>query len=173
MNISVRWLTVCFRFEGTLDKFIGDAVMAVWGNIHSHGEQADALHAVQAARAMRDELERLNDSWKERGWPVLKAGIAVHHGNVIVGNVGSAQRMEFTVIGEAVNVTWKLQEHTKRIGYPFVMSETVHRFLDERIKTTSLGQANIPGLKAPARDLHLFGIGGRSTDCGVGEGRFR
>ena len=142
-----------FRFEGTLDKFIGDAVMAVWGNIHSHGEQADALHAVQAARAMREELGRLNDSWKERGWPVLKAGIAVHHGNVIVGNVGSAQRMEFTVIGEAVNVTWKLQEHTKRIGYPFVMSETVHRFLDEQIKTKSLGQANIPGLKLP---LEIF-----------------
>jgi adenylate cyclase len=142
-----------FRFEGTLDKFIGDAVMAVWGNIHSHGDQTDALHAVQAARAMRDELERLNESWKERGWPVLRAGIAVHHGNVIVGNVGSAQRMEFTVIGEAVNVTWKLQEHTKRIGYPFVMSETVHRLLDEQIKTTSLGQARIPGLEIP---LEIF-----------------
>jgi len=138
-----------FRFEGTLDKFIGDAVMAVWGNIHSHGERLDALHAVQAARAMRDELERLNESWRKRGWPVLKAGIAVHNGRVIVGNVGSAQRMEFTVIGEAVNVTWKLQEHTKRIGYPFVMSETVQRLLGEEIKTTSLGQANIPGLKLP------------------------
>ncbi len=142
-----------FRFEGTLDKFIGDAVMAVWGNIHSHGEQPDALHAVQAARAMREELERLNESWMERGWPALKAGIAVHHGNVIVGNVGSAQRMEFTVIGEAVNVTWKLQEHTKRIGYPFVMSETVQRLLGDQIKTTSLGQATIVGLKLP---LEIF-----------------
>jgi hypothetical protein len=52
-----------------------------------------------------------------------------------------------------VNVTWKLQEHTKRIGYPFVMSETVHGLLDEQIKTTSLGQANVPGLKRP---LEIF-----------------
>jgi adenylate cyclase len=142
-----------FRFEGTLDKFIGDAVMAVWGNIHSHGEQADAVHAVRAARAMRDELERLNESWKKRDWPVLKAGIAVHHGNVIVGNVGSAQRMEFTVIGEAVNVTWKLQEHTKRIGYPFVMSDTVRALVEGEFDTTSIGQANFPGLN---RSVEVF-----------------
>jgi adenylate cyclase len=138
-----------FRFDGTLDKFIGDAVMAVWGNIRSHGIAVDALHAVKAARAMRGELQRLNLTWKERGWPELRAGIAIHHGDVIVGNVGSPRRMEFTVIGEAVNITWKLQEFTKEIGCPFLMSENVHSLVRDQLETIAAGQALLPALRRP------------------------
>jgi adenylate cyclase len=138
-----------FRFHGTLDKFVGDAVMAVWGNIHSAGTATDATNAVEAARAMGEELNRLNAQWKKRGLPELKAGIAVHHGEVVVGNVGSPRRMEFTVIGEAVNMTWKLQEYTKKAGCSFVMSQAVKGLLGSAAATVSLGPATFGGRDQP------------------------
>jgi len=135
-----------FRFGGTLDKFIGDAVMAVWGNIHTQGVARDARNAVQAALAMQKELATLNGRWLARGWPQLRTGIAIHHGEVVVGNVGSPQRMEFTAIGDAVNVTWKLQELTKQLGCDFIVSEYVQKAIDSSITLRSLGFVDLPGV---------------------------
>ncbi len=154
LNEYMSAMVACvFQFDGTLDKFIGDAVMAVWGSIHSRGAGADALNAVQAARAMRSELDRLNAQWEKCGWPVLKAGIGVHHGDAVVGNVGSAQRMEFTVIGEAVNVTWKLQEKTKELRVPFLMSAAVHDLIENDVATSAVGRTWIPGID---KELEVF-----------------
>ena len=149
-----------FRFEGTLDKFIGDAVMAVWGNIRTHGAPTDAANAVKAAVAMREQLQRLNREWSRRGAPELKIGVGVHHGPVVVGNVGSSQRMEFTVIGEAVNVTWKLQEYTKKIACPFIMSSAVRDLLGDQLKTHPLGRASLPGVQRPVDIFTLPGLEG-------------
>ncbi|HMJ07203.1 MAG TPA: adenylate/guanylate cyclase domain-containing protein, partial [Chthoniobacterales bacterium] len=85
-----------FRYGGTLDKFIGDAVMAVWGNVRSEGIRNDTTNAVRAALAMREELSRLNREWRARGLPEFRIGIAINQGDVVVGNIGSPQRMEFT-----------------------------------------------------------------------------
>src|SRR5207237_9942711 len=102
-----------FQFGGTVDKFIGDAVMAVWGSLASKGPREDAIAAVNAALAMQKRLSRLNRDWRSRGWPALEVGMAINCGDVVVGNIGSPKRMEFTVIGCAVNVTWKLPVLTK------------------------------------------------------------
>jgi adenylate cyclase len=137
-----------FRFGGTLDKFMGDAVMAVWGNVRSAGASEDAVAAVQAALAMRAELARLNQKWASRDLPSLQIGIALNHGAVIAGNIGSPQRMEFTVIGEAVNVTWKMQELTKTAGADLVVSKSVEALIVEHFELRSLGRHplhNIPG----------------------------
>ncbi|HEY0367985.1 MAG TPA: adenylate/guanylate cyclase domain-containing protein, partial [Chthoniobacterales bacterium] len=114
-----------FRYGGTLDKFIGDAVMAVWGNVHSDGVAVDAANAVRAGLAMREELARLNADWRKRGLTELRIGVAINQGDVVVGNVGSPRRMEFTVIGDPVNVTWKLQELTKQVQSELVVSKSV------------------------------------------------
>jgi adenylate cyclase len=139
-----------FQFHGTLDKFIGDAVMAVWGNTHSEGVRNDAINAVRAALAMRSELARLNRSWRERGLPELRIGIAINHGEVVVGNIGSPQRMEFTVIGDAVNVSWKLQELTKELGVDLIVGRNVAPLIVEEFDLRSLGEATIRGTDAPA-----------------------
>jgi adenylate cyclase len=150
-----------FRSGGTLDKFIGDAVMAVWGNIESQGTSHDAQNAVAAALAMQRELAALNQNWLALGLPQLRAGIAIHHGQVVVGNIGSPRRMEFTVIGDAVNVTWKLQELTKELGCDFIVSEQVHALSKARFAMSSLGFTEHKGMNAP---LELFTVSGPAAE---------
>ncbi|MGH7936541.1 MAG: adenylate/guanylate cyclase domain-containing protein, partial [Chthoniobacterales bacterium] len=137
-----------FRFGGTLDKFMGDAVMAVWGNVQSEGPGDDAVAAVHAALAMRVELARLNEKWRAEGLPELTIGIALNHGPVISGNIGSPQRMEFTVIGDPVNVTWKMQELTKRVHVDLVVTKSVEALIVEHFEVRPLGQFtlhSVPG----------------------------
>ena len=146
-----------FRYGGTLDKFIGDAVMAVWGNARSEGVRNDAANAVRAALAMRSELERLNVEWTKRGLPQLRIGAAINHGEVVVGNIGSPQRMEFTVIGDAVNVTWKLQELTKDLGADLIVGHSVHSLVIEEFELRSLGNVTIGGSREPLEIFELCG----------------
>ncbi len=103
-----------FGFQGTLDKFIGDAVMAVWGNIVTQGPEKDAQNAVSTALAMKRSLVKLNTDWKSRGMKTLAFGIGINHGEAIVGNLGSTEKMELTVIGDAVNTASRLEGLTKK-----------------------------------------------------------
>ena len=151
-----------FRFGGTLDKFIGDAVMAVWGNTRSQGVRDDATNAVRAALAMRKALAGLNSDWAARGLPQLQIGVALNHGEVVVGNIGSPQRMEFTVIGDAVNVSWKLQELTKDLGADLIVGANVMALVIEEFELRSLGKATVPGL---SHALDIFEVCGE-IDCG-------
>ncbi|PZR70951.1 MAG: hypothetical protein DLM73_16515 [Chthoniobacterales bacterium] len=146
-----------FRFGGTLDKFIGDAVMAVWGNTHSEGVRNDATNAVRAALAMKQELARLNRGWAAKGLPQLRIGVALNHGEVVVGNIGSPQRMEFTVIGEAVNVSWKLQELTKDLGADLIVGKDVMALVIEEFELRPLGLATIKGVPEPVEIFEVCG----------------
>ena len=95
-----------FRHGGTLDKFIGDAVMAQWGAPISEPDDAD--RSLDAAVDMMRSLEALNARWHDQGRPQLKVGIGLNYGEVFAGNIGSAQRLEFTVIGDTVNTANRL-----------------------------------------------------------------
>ena len=95
-----------FRHGGTLDKFIGDSVMAQWGA--PIGEHDDCDRAMSAAMDMMTELERLNARWKTEGRPLLQIGIGLNVGDVFAGNIGSDRRLEYTVIGDPVNVSSRL-----------------------------------------------------------------
>lgn len=132
-----------FQFGGTVDKFIGDALMAVWGSLRSKGPGEDAIAAVNAALAMQKRLAALNRDWRERGWPQLRVGTAINCGEVVAGNIGSPQRMEFTVIGDAVNVSWKLQEMTKKVDAKLIVSGTVAALVAEHFELRSLGPVAI------------------------------
>jgi adenylate cyclase len=95
-----------FRNEGTLDKFIGDAVMAQWGA--PIGSKEDPDKAMQAAIEMMDELKKLNAKWLSEGRPELQIGIGINHGDAFAGNIGSERRLEYTVIGDTVNTASRL-----------------------------------------------------------------
>lgn len=95
-----------FRNDGTLDKFIGDAVMAQWGA--PIGTPDDADKAMSAAIEMMKELEKLNAKWRAEGRPELHIGIGLNYGEAFAGNIGSERRLEFTVIGDTVNTASRL-----------------------------------------------------------------
>jgi adenylate cyclase len=97
---------IVFEHGGTLDKFMGDALMALWGAPLSREDDAD--RATRAAVAMQRALRRLNDDWRRHGRPVLSAGMGICAGDVFAGNIGSERRLEYTVIGDTVNVAERL-----------------------------------------------------------------
>jgi adenylate cyclase len=97
---------IVFEHGGTLDKFIGDALMSLWGAPLAH--EGDADRAIGAAVAMQRALERLNEEWQREGRPTLSVGIGINVGEVFAGNIGSERRLEYTVIGDAVNTAARL-----------------------------------------------------------------
>ncbi len=97
---------IVFENGGTLDKFIGDAIMALWGAPIAHEDDAD--RAMQCALDQLTALESLNAKWKEAGRPELGVGIGINFGEVFAGNIGSDRRLEYTVIGDAVNTANRL-----------------------------------------------------------------
>ena len=117
-----------FDHNGILDKFIGDAVMAVWGSFTPDPVE-DTKNAVDAALAMSRALAALNVSRRERGRGVLAMGIGIHHGEAIVGDIGSENAKNFTVIGDTVNLASRLEGVTKEYGVELVISETVEKLV--------------------------------------------
>jgi adenylate cyclase len=97
---------VIFEHGGTLDKFIGDAIMALWGAPIAHTDDPD--RALRAALAMQRSIGRLNERWASQGRPEIGVGIGINHGEVFAGNIGSHRRLEYTVLGDPVNIASRL-----------------------------------------------------------------
>jgi adenylate cyclase len=97
---------IIFEHGGTLDKFVGDAIMALWGAPIAHADDPD--RALRAAVAMQRGVSRLNERWALTGRPEIGVGIGINYGDVFAGNIGSHRRLEYTVIGDAVNVANRL-----------------------------------------------------------------
>jgi len=120
-----------FATNGTVDKFVGDAILAVWGNIHSDGPASDATLAVGTALRMLASLEELNKDWVARGWPALKMGVGINFGEVICAAIGSEQKAEPTVIGDPVNSASRLEGLTKEYGVDLLIGETMAELVRE------------------------------------------
>lgn len=146
-----------FQFEGTLDKFIGDAVMAVWGNIESRGPEIDAQHAVSTALAMIQSLAKLNLDWKKRGMLELHLGIGINHGEVIAGNLGSESKMDATVIGDAVNLASRLEGLTKYFHVELLIGETVAPLVREKFLLRTVGLIQPKGKTKPIEVFTVLG----------------
>lgn len=122
MNAFFSEMTDIVRAHGgTLDKYIGDSVMAFWGAPLPDPEHA--LHAVQAAQAMCARLPGLNEQFASRGWPALSLGVGINTGTVVVGDLGSRHRRAYTVLGDAVNVASRLQGLGGRLGHDILLGE--------------------------------------------------
>lgn len=141
----------CILAEGgTVQKFIGDAILAVWGDTHSAGDAADAERAVAAAIAMDAALARLNAEWAGRADRVpLRMGVGLQHGVVTVGNIGHPRRMEFGVLGDAVNTASRLEGATKHLGLPLLVGEPVARLAAARFRFGFVARVRLAGRAAP------------------------
>jgi adenylate cyclase len=153
-----------FEHGGTLDKFIGDAVMAVWGNVNSRGPAEDARSAARAALAMRKSLRALNEQWRGRSAPEFKSGIGLNHGDVVVGNIGSEQKMDFTVIGDAVNLASRIEALTRIYPTDILVGPNVYDLLREDFYLRSVGLAQVKGKMKP---VEIFGLIGARHDGDV------
>jgi adenylate cyclase len=151
--------SVIFGNGGTLDKFIGDAIMAVWGNVRSLGMAQDTKNCARAALAMRRELRQLNEKWRSEGRMGLGMGIGINQGEVIVGNVGSQERMDPTVIGDAVNLASRLEGLTRIYGVDILVGASAAELVRDEVYLRSVARVQVKGKIKPA-DVFTF-VGAR------------
>ncbi len=136
-------VAVLFRHHGTLDKFVGDMVMGLFGAPVTDPQHAD--HAVAAALDMVKELERLNAGWKAQGRPMVEIGIGINSGEMIAGNIGSDTVMSYTVIGDAVNLGSRLESATKDHDAKILISDAVKSRLTIPVTTREIGAISVKG----------------------------
>ncbi|QRO00432.1 HAMP domain-containing protein [Archangium violaceum] len=136
------------RRGGIIDKFIGDCIMAVWGTPQAHED--DALRAVQAAEDLRRWLDVGNRRWRERWGIEIQLAIGVHTGPAVAGNVGSEKRMEYTVIGDTVNVAARL-ESMAQPGQILVSESTRERIGEAAVDLVPAGERKLHGRTAATR----------------------
>ncbi|MGH7003264.1 MAG: adenylate/guanylate cyclase domain-containing protein, partial [Alphaproteobacteria bacterium] len=118
-----RLARIAFAHNGTVDKYIGDAIMVHFGTPTPQAD--DPARALDCARDMIAEIRRWNEDRGRRGEPPIGIGIGVDYGDVVVGNIGDAQRLEYTVLGDTVNVASRLERLTRETGTALVASEAV------------------------------------------------
>ncbi|MFA5854461.1 MAG: adenylate/guanylate cyclase domain-containing protein [Patescibacteria group bacterium] len=154
--------TVVLDHEGVVDKYIGDAIMAFW---NAPMPQAD--HATRAARTalgMRDRLETLRADWAERKLPDVRVGIGLNGGEVVIGNMGSEQRFDYTAIGDEVNLSSRLESLTKFYGVTILISEFVRRQLGDAFFCRRLDLVTVKGKVKPVAVYELMGETSRVDD---------
>lgn len=146
-----------YKTDGTLDKFIGDAVMAVWGNLVSVGAAQDGERAIDTALEMLRELRRMNEVWVANGLAKWEIGIGLNHGEVIVGNMGATEKMEFTVIGDPVNLASRLESLTKEYGLELVVGENLAALVKDRFHLQSVDLVTVKGKTKPVEVFTVLG----------------
>lgn len=155
---------VIFEFRGTLDKFMGDAVMAFWG-----APIADPNHAILAVRCalrMRSALNRLNHEWSRRELYPIEIGIGINSGPVIVGNIGSEKRLDYTVIGDNVNLASRLEGLTKQYKVGILISEKTKNLVKNSVVCR---QVDFVRVKGKVQCVKIYEVLGEVEDLNVAE----
>ena len=147
-----------FKHDGSLDKFMGDGIMAVWGNTpFNFGPQGDAIRAVRSALMMLEELRRLNAKWASEGKTEWKIGIGLNHGLAIVGDMGSQEHKEFGVIGDAINLGSRLEGATKEYHLQILLGQSVAELVQDHFHLRSVNFVQVKGKTQPVRAFTVLG----------------
>jgi len=146
---------IIFKYNGIVDKFIGDGILAYWGAFTP--EQNHAAQASQAALEMLDKLKELNQRWAGQGKGPIAIGVGINTGCAIFGNIGRGKKMEFTVIGDAVNLAARLESLNKEFGTHILISEATRARLGEEARVRSLGGVKVKGKTVETQVFELQG----------------
>jgi adenylate cyclase len=128
---------------GVLDKFIGDAIVVFWGA--PVDDDLHARHAVSCALAMQAKLKILRDEWQKQGLPLFKMRIGINTGHAVVGNVGSIDRLDYTMIGDTVNLAARLEGENKNHGTEILISEFTYQQVKDVFVCRELGSVKVKG----------------------------
>jgi len=146
---------VVFKYEGLLDKYMGDAIMAVFG---APLDQPDhPQRACLTALNMMNELHRLQNKWQEEGRPALNIGIGINTGDMVVGNMGSEMRFDYTVMGDMVNLGSRLEGINKEYGSNIIISEFTYKVVKDEMCCRELDWVRVKGKKMPVKIYELLG----------------
>ena len=140
------------RFDGTMDKFMGDGMMVLFGAPRSLGNPCES--AVRCGLDMVEQLRKLNEEFASEGLPPVEIGIGINYGKVVVGNIGSTERHNYSAIGDAVNVASRIEGLTKRLGTPIVMTDQVRAQLPAGFELIDCGEQALRGHSS----LQIWGV---------------
>jgi adenylate cyclase len=136
---------VIIEAGGTVDKFIGDAVMAEFGFPVSQGEKNDAMNAIRAALGMRQALAKLRSQFIQEGRNPFFNGIGINFGEVIAGDIGSLRRREYGVIGDTVNVASRVEGMTKKFQTDILITESLYQLVKDEVEVIGVGEHPLKG----------------------------
>lgn len=148
--------SVILENNGTIDKYIGDAIMAFWGA--PDADEKQIVHACRAALVCQHKLRGLNKYWAAQKKPILLTRIGIHSGTAVVGNVGSTERMNYTALGDSVNLAARLEGTNKMYGTAILISEAVVKGLPEDFVTRPVDIVAVKGKDKGVRIFELIGI---------------
>lgn len=146
---------VVFKYDGTLDKYMGDAIMAIFGAPLSQPDHAG--RACRTALDMMKELKSLQKKWQEEGKPALNIGIGINSGDMVVGNMGSQMRFDYTVMGDMVNLGSRLEGTNKEYGTNIICSEFTYNAVADFMCCRELDWVRVKGKKLPVKIYELLG----------------
>jgi len=146
----------------TLDKFIGDSIMAFWGAPTPNADHA--VTACRAALACQEALKALQETWKQRGKPLFHQRIGINSGEVIVGNMGSASRLNYTVVGDTVNTASRLEGLNKLYGTRIIIGESTRALVKDQFVARPLDFVSVKGSARGMRIYELMAEAGAADD---------
>ena len=153
---------IAIRWGGTIDKFIGDAILVFFGDPESRGNKEDAMACVSMALEMLEKLELLREAWRERGLArSLNARMGIHSGVCTVGNFGSEDRLDYTVIGNGVNLAARLETNSE--SNKILISEDTYLLVKEEIKCIKKQEISVKGVSYPIQTYEVSGFTSSSS----------
>jgi adenylate cyclase len=149
---------VILKHNGTLDKYVGDAIMAIFGAPSPTEQTNHAQKAVFVALEMIETLKTLQAKWRSEGKEPLDIGIGINTGIMLVGNMGSTERMDYTVIGDAVNLASRIESLTRTYNNHIMISEFTYAKLKDILEVKPLEAIKVKGKEQPVMMYELLGI---------------
>ena len=157
LNVYLQAMTdIVIKYNGTLDKYVGDEIMAFWGAPIPQDDHA--LLSCRAAIEMMDVLHKMNAKWRAEGKPPLDIGIGLNTGEMVVGNMGSASRMDYTLMGDNVNLGARLEGTNKVYKTNIIISEYTYEHVREHIVARELDLIRVKGKELPVRIYELIDV---------------